>query len=93
MQEWLEKNYKAAVGGLVVVVLLLAVAFASSRSTASKEVAGLNEVKATLEGTVANRDKELDEARARAAELEKTSEASKSEIAVLTESNGKLSAR
>jgi general secretion pathway protein G len=91
--EWLEKNYKAAVGGLVIVLLLLAAAFVSSRSTASKEIAGLNGAKASLEETVASRELELEEARARAAELEKSGEASKSEIAALTESNEKLNER
>ncbi|MDR0651746.1 MAG: hypothetical protein LBG12_00420 [Synergistaceae bacterium] len=90
---WLEKNYKAAVGGLVIVILLLAAAFASSRSTASKEIAGLNETKASLEATVESREKELEETRALAAELEKSDEQAKSEIAALTESNGKLEER
>jgi general secretion pathway protein G len=91
--EWLEKNYKIAVGGLVVVVLLLAAAFVSSRSTASKEIVELNETKASLEAAVANSGRELDEARARVAELEKSGEASKAEITALTESSKKLGGR
>ena len=85
MLEWLEKNYKAAVGGLVIVVLLLAAAFALSRSSASKEIAGLNEAKASLEATVASHEKELDETRGRLAELEKSVGASKSEKAALSD--------
>jgi hypothetical protein len=81
--EWLEKNYKTAVGGLAVVVLLLAAAFASSRSTASREIAGLNEARTSLE-------KELEEARGRVAELEKSGNTSNTEITALTESNEKL---
>ncbi|MDR3164740.1 MAG: hypothetical protein LBU13_04105 [Synergistaceae bacterium] len=90
MQEWLEKNYKIAVGGLIVVIMVLAAAFASSRNTAAKEIAGLNKEKTSIEATAASQEKELEETRNRLAELERSARQAKSEIASLTESNGKL---
>jgi general secretion pathway protein G len=91
--EWLEKHYKAAVGGLVIVLLLLAAAFASSRSAASKDIAALNEAKASLEEIIANHGRELDDARGRVAGLEKSGEASKSKMAELTKTNKQLEER
>lgn len=88
MNEWIEKNNQKVIYGLAIIVVILLIAFFSTRSNFTQEVAKLGKTNSDLTAESEAKNKEIGEAKDQIDELTRNLEEAKGKIDELTRNSG-----